>query len=595
MLVAAPASPGGPAGCAALASMQSPIRNSGAASNADPHADSDPSAPSFEALLEQAATLFMSAPAQALALADQALAGLPDLPSQEAPGGVEASPRHAVALRTRGLALHYGGQHAQGMLALNRALALTPADDAALQSRVLRSLSIGCELLGATDDALAWAKRALDAARRLDRPLLAADAMLSVGVACSRAGDAASGLEYFHQVLALFEAAHDDEACISVLNNMGINCKNLQRYGESVAHFERALALAEGRGNAGTAAVLRSNLAEPLLLLGRLEAGRRVLEAAIPQLAVSGFRDGEAHAHVIHGRLLLAAGEGAAAQAALERALTLSELTGGRNHAARAHLALSALHKAAGRAAAALHHHEAFHAAERARFNADSGRQVSALRVQLEVADARHDAEVHRLKHVEIARAHDELKALHAALLAADEEKSRLVLRLAEQSRTDALTGLANRRWLDEHLGLELARARRRATPLSAALCDLDDFKRINDRFGHAVGDAVLKRVAAILRERCRATDLVARYGGEEFCIAFLETDAALAARSCEALRQAIAAHDWASVREGLVVTISIGVADTPVSIERLLADADAQLYRAKHEGKDRVRWAVPE
>ena len=537
----------------------------------------------------------MSAPAQALTLADHALAGLPALPSQEAPGGVEASPRHAVALRARGLALHYGGRHTEGMLALNQALALTPADDAALQSRVLRALSIGCELLGAADDALAWAKRALEAARRLDRPLLAADAMLSVGVACSRAGDAAGGIEYFHQVLALFEAAHDDEACISVLNNMGINCKNLQRHEESVAHFERALALADGRGDAGAAAVLRSNLAEPLLLLGRLDAGRRALEAAIPQLAASGFRDGETNAHVVHGRLLLAAGEGAAALAALERALALTELTGGRNHAARAHLALSELHKAAGRAAEALHHHEAYHAAERAQFNADSDRQVSALRVQLEVAAARHDAELHRLKHVEIARAHDDLKALHAALLAADEEKSLLVLRLAEQSRTDALTGLANRRWLDEHLSVELARARRRATPLSAALCDLDDFKRINDRFGHTVGDAVLKRVAAILRERCRATDLVARYGGEEFCIAFLETDAARAARSCEALREAIAAHDWASVHKGLVVTMSIGVADTPASIERLLADADTQLYRAKHDGKDRVRWAVPE
>ena len=255
---------------------------------------------------------------------------------------------------------------------------------------------------------------------------------------------------------------------------------------------------------------------------------------------------------------------------------------------------MSELHKAAGRATAALHHHEAYHAAERAQFNADSDRQLSALRVQLEVAAARHDAEVHRLKHVEIARAHDELKALHAALLAADEGKSLLVLRLAEQSRPDALTGLANRRWLDEHLGVEPARARRRATPLSAALCDLDDFKRINDRFGHTVGDEVLKRVALILRERCRATDLVARYGGEEFCIAFLETDAALAARSCEALRDAVAAHDWAGVRVGLVVTMSIGVADTPASIERLLADADTQLYRAKHDGKNCVRWVAP-
>ena len=144
-----------------------------------------------------------------------------------------------------------------------------------------------------------------------------------------------------------------------------------------------------------------------------------------------------------------------------------------------------------------------------------------------------------------------------------------------------------------------MARVRRRATPLSAALCDFGVFKRINDRFGHTVGGAMLKRFAAILRERCRVTDLVARYGGEEFCIAFLETSAALAARSCEALREAIAAHDWAGLREGLreglVVTLSIGVADTLTSIERLLADADTQLYRAKHDGKNRVRWAVAE
>ena len=90
---------------------------------------------------------------------------------------------------------------------------------------------------------------------------------------------------------------------------MGINCKNLQRHSDSLAHFKRALALAEGRGDASAAAVLRSNLAEPLLLLGRLDAGRRVLEAALPQLAASGFRDGETNAHVIHGRLLLAAGK----------------------------------------------------------------------------------------------------------------------------------------------------------------------------------------------------------------------------------------------------------------------------------------------
>ena len=549
-------------------------------------------APTIAALLEQAGGLFMSAPLQALALADQAWAALPELPANG------SSAAHASVLRTLGLALHYGGRHAEGVLALNRALAAAPADDAALQSRVLRSLSIGCELLGAPDEALDWARRSLEAARSLDIPGLTRDALLSVGVAYSRSGDPATGLDYFAQVLALLVATgtDEDEASISVLNNMGINCKNLQRHAESVAHFERALALAETLEHGSSAAVLRSNIGEPLIMLGRLDEARCALTAAIEQLAADGFREGETHAHVSLGRVLLACGEPVAAQAALERALALTELTGGRNHAAGAHLALAALHKAAGRFDLALHHHEAYHAAERAQFNADSVREISSLRVRLEVAAARHDAEVHRLKHVEIAHAHDELKQLHAALLAADEEKSQLVLRLAEQSRTDALTGLANRRWLDEHLSAELARARRYGMPLAVALCDLDFFKRVNDRFGHTVGDEVLRRVAAILRERCRSTDLVARYGGEEFCIAFLETDAAQAARTCEALRLAVASHDWGSVHSGLVVTLSIGVSDdlSQAATEPLLADADKHLYQAKHEGKNRVCWTAP-
>ncbi|HKX44647.1 MAG TPA: diguanylate cyclase, partial [Burkholderiaceae bacterium] len=478
--------------------------------------------------------------------------------------------------------------------------AAAPPDDHAVQSRVLRALSIGCEVSGAVDEALAWAKRSLDAARRQPEQRLVADALLSVGIACSRAGQYDAGLEHFRQVLALFESRGDRSGCMSVLNNLGINCKNLGRHDEAVAYLARGLAIAGDVGDTAAGAVLRSNLGEPLLALGRLDEAQQALEAAIAALDVAGYREGEIHARVTHGQVLLALGRADAAQAELEHALRSAEDTGGRNDAARAHRTLAELHKAAGRFEVALRHHEAFHAAERAQFNADSDRRISALRVQLEVADARHEAELHRLQHVEIAQAHDELKALHAALLAADGEKNALLAQLAEQSRTDALTGLANRRWLDERLADELQRARRHTKPLAVAMCDLDFFKRINDRFGHAVGDEVLRRVAAILRERCRSTDLVARYGGEEFCIAFLEADAAHAVRSCEAVRSAVAAHDWRRVHPALAVTLSIGVADLarehrgddhPPDAHALLADADRQLYRAKRDGKNRVQW----
>ena len=546
-----------------------------------------PTPPSHEhvrKLLADASEHYMSAPGKALALADEAVLALGAMGAQAPPA------LQARTLRTRGLALHYGGRHAEGLAELNRALAQVPDDDLALRSVVLRALSIGSELLGANDDAVAWAAQALTAARAHGDPMLAADALLSLAIGYSRSGQAEAGLEHFEQVLVIFERDQPGSG-VSVLNNMGINCKNLGRHAESIAHYERALGMAQG--DATACAVLRSNLGEPLLLLGRLDEAHTALALAIPVLAASGFAEAETHAHVIHGRVLLQMGDAAAAQHELETALRRSVETGGRNYAARAHQTLAELHKQAGDFAKAVHHLEAAHAAERVQFNEESDRKVSALRVRMDVASARHETELHRVKHVEITRAHDELKALHAALLAADAEKNLLLARLAEQSRTDALTGLANRRALDERLCDEIVRSRRYDQPLAVALCDLDFFKCVNDRFGHATGDEVLRRVSAILREHCRSTDLVARYGGEEFCIAFVEADAAVAHRQCEALRQAVAGHDWTGVHPELAVTLSIGISDDPhlSTHEQLLAAADRHLYRAKHEGKNRVCW----
>ena len=188
---------------------------------------------------------------------------------------------------------------------------------------------------------------------------------------------------------------------------------------------------------------------------------------------------------------------------------------------------------------------------------------------------------------------HAELLRLHRRLLAADVEKTRLLERLAAQSRTNALTGLANRRHLDERLAEAHALARRQGRALSVAMADLDDFKRINDRLGHATGDAVLRRVAALLRAHCRATDLVARYGGEEFCLVFFDADAPTAARAAAVLAQRVAAHDWAALHPRLRVTLSVGLSDRlhTLTHEGLLADADRHLYEAKRHGKNRVRW----
>lgn len=123
------------------------------------------------------------------------------------------------------------------------------------------------------------------------------------------------------------------------------------------------------------------------------------------------------------------------------------------------------------------------------------------------------------------------------------------------------------------------------------ALADIDDFKAINDRFSHAVGDAVLKTVAQILTGALGEGDVVARIGGEEFAFVFPETVDEEGRTVCERVRKGVAEHDWRRLCPDLRVTVSVGLAwDTGVAnAERMLAQADVRLYDAKHSGKNRV------
>jgi len=158
----------------------------------------------------------------------------------------------------------------------------------------------------------------------------------------------------------------------------------------------------------------------------------------------------------------------------------------------------------------------------------------------------------------------------------------------------DGLTGLLNRRALDERLAQEVDRARRHAHPLTVALADVDHFKRINDTYGHLVGDEALKAVAALCQATARGGDSIGRYGGEEIAFILPETAATEGLTVCERVRQAIADHDWAAIAPGLTVTISIGLSDwlDAPHPPKMLADADAHLYQAKQNGRNRVHGA---
>jgi diguanylate cyclase (GGDEF)-like protein len=188
-----------------------------------------------------------------------------------------------------------------------------------------------------------------------------------------------------------------------------------------------------------------------------------------------------------------------------------------------------------------------------------------------------------------LGREHSERDAV---LLDRRLQLQKLAQDLGRKATTDTLTGLSNRLKLNETLEAEIQRAQRYETPLSLLIFDVDHFKRINDTYGHPVGDGVLARLSTLLREGLRATDLAARWGGEEFAIICPHADEQTAFQVAEKLRASIAATRFETVGE---VHCSFGVAafEPGDTLETLVARADAALYAAKQAGRNQVARAV--
>ncbi len=172
--------------------------------------------------------------------------------------------------------------------------------------------------------------------------------------------------------------------------------------------------------------------------------------------------------------------------------------------------------------------------------------------------------------------------------------------RLLRAGITDFLTGWHNRRYLQQRMREELARAQRHSAPIACLMIDVDQFKAINDGFGHLVGDNILKEISQRIETQMRSMDTAARFGGDEFAILLPDANAAAAGKLAERIRAAVAQEPFVlTAQERRSVSISVGVAvlvpgrdqnDFKSLAERLLADADAALYRAKALGRNRVQ-----
>lgn len=477
------------------------------------------------------------------------------------------------------------------------------------------------EVLGGTQQAaIEYMRRALTIAEALQDHRALMSLYNNLGVCYERQGDFPESLRCLLACLRL--EVEDRRIEAAVLHNVANCYKELREYATALDFCNRSLTVVEEIGLV-VGRPMRLNLkAEVHVARGNPKLAEPILVEALSLASDMQDNSERAHALTIMSRIALDKGELQTARSTIDDAVRFAERAADHNARVRAMLGSGEVHLAAqsfelahrcfdrargeatelgsrvreaealnglARAAAARSDFKAAyrHLAEYDVLNSElesyrTEQRVRALTIEVDLDDAKRDLEVFRAKTQELQKANEALEAFKL-------QNEALLAQLRRQNREDHLTGLYNRRYLDEMLAKEWYRSQRYQRPLTVAMADLDYFKRVNDRHSHQVGDAVLQRVAEIILERVRQTDLVARFGGEEFVIVFPEADLREAHQCCEDIRDAVARYDWSKVDCPSRVTISIGLADRGDSAEELLANADRQLYAAKSRGRDRV------
>ncbi|AGL20065.1 GGDEF domain-containing protein [Actinoplanes sp. N902-109] len=487
----------------------------------------------------------------------------------------------AEALRSLGNQLIRLGDQEAAVTACREAVAvLETAGDIAAICEVLTVQAMPLNGLGMHEEALEALGRAHDLAQQLgDRDLLYW-VHNRIGVVHGSMGNRNRSTEYLMKALTMAEGM-DDEARFCILNNLGDNAvyqvPQLRAAGaeeaagaalrEALGYVDEALRLARAAKHPFRESICLDNYGMLRALDDDFDTADRMIEDSRAIAAIHGYRSLESGALQHQAQVRLMRGECAKAIEGLLAALDRAVEAGETPMAMEIHHELSQAYEMVGDFAAALRHYKTYHELERTAHNDVAAARARMAVHQFELDNARLEAELARVRSAELEAA---------------------TLSWQRQASEDPLTGLPNRRHAEQRLPEMLGTG----GPLCVAIGDVDLFKGVNDRFGHFVGDEVLRQIAAVLRDNVRDNDLVARLGGEEFIVGLDGVDAADARARCEVLRAQVAAYPWESLQPGLRVTISFGLAVVPGEgdLAAGLVLADQRLYEAKRAGRNRVQ-----
>jgi two-component system, cell cycle response regulator len=481
----------------------------------------------------------------------------------------EGSKLTEVRLRARLVGadmLRCRGNHAQaGRIAQDIRRWATENEHPYLRARSAFVLAAVLQELGDLATALELAVDAVDLLDEAASPELRIDHSLRLADCLGQQGDSSASQRYA-DVLALTQELGDADRELLVLNNWAYCETLLGRFEEALRIAERLQSRSVAHGEPLGPGRL-DTLARVLIGLDRLPDAEAVLLSGLQRELLETSTDGDAGADFL---LTLAEvrrrlGQLAPAQQALDDCIARCERHGLTAIRVRARAEQAELYAASADHAAAFTEYKLFHEQLMQLQSAQRDARARAMQAMYEAGEARRQSRRYR-----------------------------------EMSLRDPLTGLYNRRHIDEQLSHLLGPGGLPAEPVSIALVDLDHFKRINDTFGHDIGDAVLRRIAALLQSavpadstRAVGGSFAARMGGEEFLLVLVDTEPHRAAALAEHLRASIAGHPWDELTGAVPVTASIGVtstAEAPLCTPAdLLSRADALLYRAKGHGRNRV------
>jgi diguanylate cyclase (GGDEF)-like protein len=405
-------------------------------------------------------------------------------------------------------------------------------------------------------------------------------------------GDYHQALSYLEEGLA--RCSHLNNARLfSVLSINRVIClSNLDRPAEALPDVRRLLALPADKDGRGPMNAHFETLALAALQAGDLGLGAELVERAGQMLQGSAVPDERATLRVARAELLMARGRWAEAAGQLLQPPGPQPGESLRVRCMHFH-ALAAAHERLGQPAQALAALRMWQKLHTERALLASGARYQAAALQTELLRMTQELQSIDARRRSTERARAELEAANEQLKSKIAEVEALRQALQQQATRDFLTGLFNRRHLDDVLPGMLAMAQRDRQPLSVVIIDLDHFKTVNDQLGHAAGDALLADFGKLLQTHSRKSDVACRYGGEEFCLLMPRTAAAAARRKTLLLLK-----QWAALCEAQARPLpggrsfSAGVADSllsPGPLTQLLKAADDMLLQAKRLGRNRV------